>query len=144
MVHILDEGSHFDAPIATVWAYLNAPEEHGPAHKNRRNVEVKPAGENAILLSQEQDMGGQWHKVTSKITMFPPVGLVIETTEGPLAGSKLMTFYTPKGDKTGVTVVGDFTSKSIPDAQLRPMVLSFLETVYNEDNAEIKKLVAKK
>jgi hypothetical protein len=144
MVHILDEGSHFDAPIETIWKYLNTPEEHGPAHKNRRNVQVKPAGEHAIVISQEQEMGGQWHKVSSKITMYPPVGVVIETTEGPLAGSKLMTFYTPNGDKTGVTVVGDFMSKSVPDAQLRPMVLGFLESVYNEDNTEIKKLAAKK
>lgn len=144
MVHIKDEGSYFDAPIELVWKYLNTPEEHGPAHKGRRNVQIKPAGENAILLSQEQEMGGQWVKVANKITMVPPIGVIIEMVEGPMAGSKSFTYYTPKGNKTEVTVVGEWTSKMLPEAQLRPAVLGILEQVYNEDNAELKKLAGGK
>jgi hypothetical protein len=41
-----------------------------------------------------------------------PLGLVVEALEGPIAGSKFFNYYTPKGNKTGVTVIGDFKSPS--------------------------------
>ena len=141
MVHIRDEGSVFDAPIEVVWKYLQAPEEHNQQHKSR-NFKSKPLGENAMELSWEANMGGNWAPMKTRITALPPVGVAIEMVEGPMAGSKFFNIYTPMGQKTGVTVIGEFMSKMIPPAQLEPSVRGFLDQVYNEDAPAIKALAA--
>jgi hypothetical protein len=143
MVHIKDEGSHFDAPIETVWKYVNA-DDHGPAHRSTRNQQMKPLTETSFILSQEQNMNGQWVKTANRITVFPPIALSIEVLEGPLAGSKMINVYTPKGNKTGIDVYGEFMSKQIPAAQLEAAVRGNLETVFNEDSAAIKAFASKK
>ena len=73
--------------------------------------------------------------------MFPPFGIVQEYLEGPMAGSRAFQYYTPKGDKTGVTVVGDFTAKGMDDDMVKHMALQNLEIAFNEDNANLKKLI---
>jgi len=143
MVHIKDEGSHFEAPIDKIWKYLEA-EDHGPAHKSTRNQQMKPLAENSFILSQEQNMNGQWVKTANRITVFPPVAVSIEVIEGPLAGSKMINVYTPKGNKTGIDVYGEFVSKQIPAAQLEQAVRGNLEMVFNEDSAALKSFVPKK
>ncbi len=144
MVHIEDLGSHFDAPLETVWKYLQSPEDHGPSHTNRRNVQGTPDGPNGMRLSWEQNVQGNWVKVSNKVTMFAPVAMLVDSVEGPLAGSKFMMYYRPDGAKTVVNVVGDFQSPVIPPAQLHAMVLASLEEAYNEDNASIRRFAAKK
>lgn len=144
MVHIKDEGSHFDAPIETVWAYLQSPPDHGPSHKTTRNAERKPLSENSMLLSQEQNMNGQWVKTVSRITFFPPLAVVIDVVEGPMAGTKMVNVYTPKGDKTQIDVYGDFVSPMLPAHQLEGAARANLETVFNEDAPAIKAFHAKK
>ena len=143
MVHIKDEGSHFEVPIDKIWKYLEA-EDHGPAHKSTRNQQMKPLAENSFILSQEQNMNGQWVKTANRITVFPPVAVSIEVIEGPLAGSKMINVYTPKGNKTGIDVYGEFVSKQIPAAQLEQAVRGNLEMVFNEDSAALKSFVPKK
>ncbi|HKN06960.1 MAG TPA: hypothetical protein VJ021_05090 [Thermoplasmata archaeon] len=143
MVHIKDEGSHFDAPIETVWKYLNA-DDHGPAHKSTRNQQMKPLSETSFILTQEQNMNGQWVKTSNRITVFPPIAVSIEILEGPLAGSKMINVYTPKGNKTGIDVYGEFVSQQIPAAQLEPAVRGNLETVFSEDSAALKSFSPKK
>lgn len=143
MVHIKDEGSHFDAPIETVWKYVQA-DDHGPAHRSTRNQQMKPLTETSFILTQEQNMNGQWVKTANRITVFPPIGLSIEVLEGPMAGSKMINVYTPKGNKTGIDVYGEFMSKQIPPAQLEAAVRGNLETVFNEDSAAIKAFASKK
>jgi hypothetical protein len=138
MVHIKDEGSHFDVPLETVWKYLGAPEDHRESHKSSRNTSVKPINETSFVLSSEQNMDGKWVKVASRITLLPPLGMAIEVLEGPLAGSKMMNVYTPKGAKTGIDVYGEFTSAQIPAAQLEHAVRANLETVFSEDAAALK------
>jgi hypothetical protein len=145
MVHVKNEGGHFDAPIETVWAYLKEEEAHSSSHSGARNRHRKELSENSMLVSWEQDVGGgKWIKMENRITVLPPVGLAIEVTEGPMAGSKFMNFYTPHGNSTEVTVVGEFTSKQIPEAELEPAVDAFLEEVYNEDVAGIRAFSQKK
>jgi hypothetical protein len=78
------------------------------------------------------------HKV--RLSMFPPVGVVFETVEGPLKGSTSFQIYTPKGARTGVTVFGEWKSAGMPDAQLQGAVMQFLETVYSEDKANLAKM----
>jgi len=143
MVHIKDEGSTFDAPIEVIWKYLQAPEEHTRTHKNR-NFKSKPISENVMELAWEANMGGNWVPMKTRITALPPVGVAIEMLEGPMGGSKFFNIYTPMGGKTGITVIGDFTSKMIPPAQLEPSVRGFLEQVYNEDAAALKAMASKK
>jgi len=143
MVHIKDEGSRFDGSIETVWKYLQMPEEHNRTHQSR-NFKSKPLGETTMELSWEANMNGSWVPLKTRVTPLPPVGVAIEMVEGPMAGSKFFNIYTPMGAQTGVTVVGEFTSKMIPPAQLEGAVRGFLEQVYHEDNAAIKALAGKK
>jgi hypothetical protein len=144
MVHIKDEGSHFDAPIETVWAFLQSPPDHGSSHKSVRNAEMKPLTENSFVITQEQNMNGQWVKVANRITVHPPLALVIEVIDGPMAGTKMVNVYTPKGSKTGIDVYGDFQSPQIPAAQLEHAARANLETVFNEDSAAIREFASKR
>jgi hypothetical protein len=137
MVHIKDEGSQFDGSIELVWKYLQAPEEHNRNHKSR-NFKAKPISESTTEASWEANVGGSWVSMRMRMTPLPPVGVAIEVMEGPMAGSKFFNIYTPMGGKTGISVVGEFASKTIPPAQLEPAVRGFLEQVYNEDNAAIR------
>ncbi|HYA10630.1 MAG TPA: hypothetical protein VEH10_03030 [Thermoplasmata archaeon] len=143
MVHVKDEGSTFDAPLDTVWKYLQMPEDHNRTHKSR-NFRSKPLAENMMEMSWEANMDGSWVPLRTRLTALPPVGVAIEMLEGPMAGSKFFNIYTPMGARTGITVVGEFTSKMIPPAQLEASVRGFLEQVYNEDAAAIKALASKK
>jgi len=53
--------------------------------------------------------------------------------------TNLVFFYFPNGNKTGVTVVGEFTSSMMPDEnQLKQAVMSFLEQAFNEDSAYLQ------
>lgn len=144
MAHIEDLGSHFDAPLDTVWKFIQSPTDHGESHKDRRNLRAEPEGENGMRTSWEQNVQGNWVKVSNRVSMFPPVAMLIQSIEGPLAGSKFLFYYTPKGDKTGINVIGDFHSKMIPPADLEKVVLANLETAFNEDSAAIRRMAAKR
>jgi hypothetical protein len=144
MAHIEDLGSHFDAPIETVWKFIQSPVDHGESHSDRRNVKAEPDGENMMKTSWEQNIEGNWVKVSNRVTMFAPVAMLVQSIEGPLAGSKFMMYYTPKGAKTGVNVVGDFHSKMIPPEKLEQMVMANLAHAFDEDSAGIHRMVAKK
>jgi len=144
MVHIKDEGSHFDAPIETVWKYLQSPMDHGPSHVTSRNQKMEPINESSFVLTQEQEMNGQWVKSSSRITIFPPLALSIEILDGPMAGSKMVNVYTPKGSRTGIDVYGEFVSAQIPAPQLEHAVRGNLEMMFNEDSAGIKAFASKK
>jgi hypothetical protein len=143
MVHIEDLGSQFDAPLETVWKFLQSPDDHGTSHKDRRNVTGAPDPEGGLRTSWEQNVNGHWVKVVNRVTMFPPVALLVHSIEGPLAGSKFLMYYRPNGAKTTVNVVGDFQSAMIPAAQLEPTVLASLESAYNDDNASLRHLATK-
>jgi hypothetical protein len=144
MVHIEDLGSHFDAPIETVWKFINSPADHGASHQDRRDVRGEPDGENRIRSSWEQNVQGNWVKVQNQVTMFAPVAMLVHSVEGPLAGSKFIFYYSPKGDRTGVSVIGDFQSKTIPPPQLEQVVLASLESAFNDDQAAIRQMAGKK
>ncbi|MFZ1023393.1 MAG: hypothetical protein WAN87_04595 [Thermoplasmata archaeon] len=144
MVQIKDEGSHFDVPADVLWKYIQAPADHGGAHPMSRNQQMKPLTETSFMLSQEENMNGQWVKTSNRITIFPPIGMAIEVMEGPMAGTKMLNVYTPKGNKTGIDVYGDFVAKGVPSAQLEPMVHSNLEMAFNQDVEGLRHFVSKK
>jgi hypothetical protein len=138
MVFVVDQGSAFDASLEKIWRYLQTPPDvhNHPANQNVR-AEMQP--DNSMVMTFEND-GPGGVKVTNKLkfTMFPPVGFLTEYIGGPLTGSKMMQYYTPMGDKTGVTVAGEFTSAMVPENQLRPMVLQNLEQAFNDDQQNLK------
>jgi hypothetical protein len=144
MVRINDEEkSHFDAPIEIVWKYLQSPEAHGAAHQNARNRTVKPVTESSAIVSWEQNMNGNWVRISNKVTFFPPLGMAAEQLEGPMAGSRMFTVYTPNGAKTEVAVYGEMQSPTVPPAQLEPAVRKAWESAFNEDSAGIRAFAKK-
>jgi hypothetical protein len=139
MVRISDqEGSKFDAPLDVVWKYLQSPEAHGTAHRNSRNREMKPINENSFVVSWEQNMNGTWVKVANRITIYPPLGMAAEALEGPMAGSKMFTVYTPHGPQTEVSVHGEMQSPAVPPAQIEGLVRAGWEMAFNEDAEGIR------
>jgi hypothetical protein len=140
MVYILDEGSEFDAPLERIWKYLQSDEEH--EHKAMKPISMEMQGENTFVLENEVTMPNV-PPVRNKIkmTMYPPFGFVQEYLDGPLAGSKAFQYYTPKESKTGVTVVGNFVAQ-MDDDSIRKTVLQVLDIAFNEDNENLRKLVA--
>ena len=75
-----------------------------------------------------------------KVTPYPPVGYLIEYAEGPIKDTKLMEFYIPKGNKTGVTVVGELQSSMMSDNQLKGAVQASLDKPFEEDQQNLKKM----
>jgi hypothetical protein len=134
MVYIKDEGSTFDAPIDLVFKFLQTVH----VHKAHRHEETKRLNKNSFLLMMEENMDGEWANVVWRITDFPPLGMAVEMIEGPMAGSAFLNYYTPKGDKTEVTVVGEYVSKTIPAAQLEGVVRDFFEMLHREDSIALK------
>ncbi len=144
MVHIRDEEkSQFDAPIDVVWKYLQHPEAHGNAHTNSRNRAMKPLTDTSFIVSWEQNMNGNWVKIANKITVFPPLGMAAEALEGPLAGSRMFTIYTPRGAKTEVAVYGEMLSPVLPPEQIEPVVRQAWANAFAEDLAGIRAFATK-
>jgi hypothetical protein len=138
MVHIRDEGAEFEGSVETVWRFMNSGEPHAKAHTSIRNRQAKPVGEHTMMATMERNWQGQWVKVVNRITILPPLGMVTEFMEGPFAGSKTFTVYTPKEGKTRVDVYGEFQSPTLAAAELEPMAMKWLEESFNEDAPVIK------
>lgn len=140
MVLIVDEGSEFEAPVEKIWKLNEAHARDAQRiHPRGRNYKTENVNANSVTTSWETEMQGQIMKTMIKITKFYPLGVAIELLEGPMIGSKFFNYYIPKGNKTGVTVVGDFKSSIMDDeAKLRQTVLSFLEQAFIEDSAYLK------
>jgi hypothetical protein len=141
LVFILDEGSVFDAPLEKIWRFMqqSRPEQH--RHGNRTNFKIEREGNSATISFETEGPGGTKIQIKNKNTMFPPVGRSQEYLEGPLAGSKAMTYYLPMGQRTGITVVGEYVSKTLPENKIRDFVLAQAERTFNEDCENLKNFV---
>ena len=139
LVHIEDSGSFFDAPIDKIWKLSEA---HGmeltKIHPAMKNVKGEMLSDNSKVFSYESDMNGQTIKSKIKITTYYPLGMAFEMLEGPLAGSKFFNYYIPSGNRTGVTVVGEFKSPNMNDDMIRQVVKSFFDQGFDEDVAYLK------
>jgi hypothetical protein len=135
MVFIFDEGSQFKAPLDKVWKLNQSEGEH--SHPSLRNQKGEQQGEHFILSYETQMPDGSWASHKTRTTAYPPLGIAFETLEGPMAGSRSFQFYTPKGNETAVTVVGEFVSKGVPDPDLKNAVMAFLGTVFDEDQKNL-------
>jgi hypothetical protein len=138
MVFILDEGSVFKAPIDKVWKLNQSEGEH--AHPSLRNMRAEQEGNNPLVSYETGMPDGTWVKHKVRLTTMPPLGMMFDTIEGPMAGSKSVQYYIPKGNETGVTVVGHWTAKGMTDDQVRKAVMGFLDTVFKEDQANLAKM----
>jgi hypothetical protein len=138
MVFILDEGSEFDAPLNRIWEYVQSDTEHN--HTAIKTISMEMQGDNVAVVTNEVTIGGG-PAVRSKLkmTLFPPFGFVQEYLEGPMAGTRNFQYYIPKGNKTGVTVVGEFVGKGMDDATVKKTAMQVLDIAFSEDNANLKK-----
>lgn len=139
MVYLLDEGSVFDAPLDKVWKYLQSDQHRHPSMK-LISREVLPSG-NVVEITGERNIGGRIVRTKVRNTVYPPFGIVQEHIEGPTAGSKAFVYYIPKGDRTGITVVGDFRIAGMDDeSEIRKALLAQSQTTFDEDNDNLKKI----
>ena len=139
MVHIEDSGSFFDASLDKIWKLAEAHgKELDKIHPEMKNIKGEMISENCNVVSYDSDMQGQTIRSKIKITTYYPLGLAFEMLEGPLAGSKFFNFYIPSGNRTGVTVVGDFKSPSMNDEMIKQVVKSFFDNGFDQDAAYLK------
>jgi hypothetical protein len=139
MVFIVDKDGTFEEPLEKIWRFMAAPES-AHTHPGNMNLQAEIQGEHTIH-SYENAIPGAVGKVKHKVkmTMLPPVGFMMEYLEGPMAGSKTMQYYLPKGIKTDVVVVGEYISNVIPEQQLRTLVLRNLEEMFREDQENLRR-----
>jgi len=138
MVYLSDEGSEFEAPIDFVWKYIFGGEAHDSAHKTTRNPRFQKVSEITFEYASERLLRGKWAPDRMRISMFPPVSVVTEWLEGLLAGSKLVYVYSPKGDKTGIDVYGEFTSPTLSGPEVEAAAREFLESEFRDDSAAVR------
>lgn len=136
LVYILDEGSVFDAPLDKIMKYRSS---EGHQHPSVKLVSREIRGD-VIEMVQERNMGKPM-RIKVRNTMYPPFGMVQEFLEGPMAGSTAFQFFIPRGDKTGVTVVGDYLIEGENDARVKEIIIEQNQTLFDEDNYNLKKMV---
>jgi hypothetical protein len=132
VVFITDDSGVFEAPIDTVWAYFNSGVAHRSAHHHRQS-KLEELSETSFIATWEQEYDGGPVLFEMRGTEYPPLGLAYEVLAGPFAGSRFFFYYTPLGDRTRVTLVGDFASGSIPAAELEAKVIDFFATEFEQD-----------
>jgi hypothetical protein len=71
-------------------------------------------------------------------TSFAPLGLAYDVLEGPFAGSKFFLYYTPRGERTEVAIVGEFTSPTIPASEVVKALGQFFATEFAQDSEAIR------
>jgi len=93
---------------------------------------------NAVTITSERTLMDKPVKIKVKHTLYPPFGYVTDHLEGATAGSRSFLYYTPKGDKTGVTVVGDFKIMGLDEKATKDAILAQMQITFDEDNANLK------
>ncbi len=63
----------------------------------------------------------------------------MDFVEGPLAGSRDLEYYIPKGDKTGITCIGEWrwAGGTLSDDQLRALVTEWYDEAFREDSENL-------
>ncbi|MGI0079539.1 MAG: hypothetical protein ACRECH_07935 [Nitrososphaerales archaeon] len=130
MVNFEDKGSVFDAPIDVVWDYILSDNKyHSNAHHGSlRNMKWKELNEITGTGSCEVVRGGRWSRMKFRNTTIPPLVRVHEELEGPYAGQKMVSLYTPRGNKTGIDVLV-FTPKKVERETRETLAKTFREDV---------------
>ena len=137
MVFLRDEGSVFDAPAEAVWKFVSSGNHHSDAHRHRK-VRRRLLPGNSGRYSWEQEFLGRSERFTMTWVSYYPVGVAYRVLAGPFAGSRFFLYYVPRGRRTGVSVVGDFVSPTIPPGEILAAVDRFFSTEFEQDRAAIE------
>lgn len=124
-------------PVDALWRYIEDA-SHDQAHNTVGNFEVDPITVNSFLITNEQHANGKWVKVASRPTVLSPLGAAVGCVVGPLVGSRFVFLYPPKGTKTEVALIVDFSSKTIPETQLKERGHDLFENAFEEDTAALQ------
>jgi hypothetical protein len=135
MVYILDEGSVFDAPIDRLWKYLPSDEHR---HNSQKLISREMVNSNTVVITSERNFMGKMVRTKVKNSLYPPFGFVQEHLEGPTAGSKAFVYYIPKGNKTGITIVGEFVLSGMDEKATKDALMAQFQVSFDEDNANLK------
>jgi hypothetical protein len=134
-VFLRDDGM-FDAPIDSIWGFLGSGGEHQHAH-GHTGVRREVLGEDSGRYSWEQPFDEPSVRFTMRWTAFVPTGIAYDVLEGPFAGSKFFLCYRPIGPRTEVSIIGAFTSPSIPLSELEAAVRRFFAVEFEQDSKAI-------
>jgi hypothetical protein len=138
MTYFEDTGTIIDAPIETVWEYLNS-RQHGAAHaRNARNFAVRETVGPTSVISGERLLDGQWQAFLTRSTDFAPFCACNEEVEGAFAGSKFVLVYRPQGKVTTVDVYGDVRSAVYSPEVAKRRFLELLQGAYEDDTAALR------
>lgn len=137
MVFVHDEGSVFEAPLDLVWEFVGSGDGHSSAHAHLHS-ERRPRPGNSGEYSWEQEFDGTPTTFTMRWTSFPPLGIAYEVLAGPFEGSRFFLYYVPMGARTGVSVVGEFASRTLPESEIRAAVDRFFSKEFEQDHAAIR------
>ena len=91
------------------------------------------------MITGERNILGKLVRTKVKNTLYPPFGFVQEHLEGPTAGSRAFVYFVPRGNKTAITVVGDFRLEGADEQRTKDAILAQLQVSFDEDNANLKK-----
>jgi hypothetical protein len=138
MILIRDEGDLFDGTLDEVWGFVGSGDHHSTSHRHR-GVRRESHHESSGSYSWEQEFEGSPSRFTMRWTMFPPLGIVYEVLEGPFTGSTFFLYYTPRGDRTEVGLVGAFASPGIPESRLEDSVRRFFAIEFDQDQIGLAK-----
>lgn len=137
MTYFEDRGAVYDAPIETVWDFMQKDEEfHPKAHSaTLRNMEQKQLSEVTLLLRYETLDGDRrrWRKYVSRLTEIRPSVRILEQLEGPNAGTKTVHLYIPRGKRTVVDVLCYMCSPERSPAETKREMLRKFSQAYKED-----------
>lgn len=137
-VFVLDEGGVFKAPMEKIWRLHSSPEH---VHSSVPDAVFERVSENVTYIHATMILpDGTRMKNKIRLTAYPPLGFAFEWLEGLFAGSKEFSFYTPQGKETGVTSVGEWTSRVLDIDKVKPAVLRLMETLYEEDQINLSKM----
>ena len=138
MVFILDEGGVFDAPLEKIWKLNRSKFNKHP--ESMRNMKVEQSSDpSTIFLSWESELQGLKFDQRAKLTFLPPIGFTVDYLEGPLTGSREFEYYIPKGEKTGITCVGDWkwAGGALSEDQLKALVTKWYDKAFEEDKENL-------
>lgn len=133
MVFVHDTGSVFDVPLDDVWTFVGSGDHHSDSHLHRDNARER-LSERSGRYSWEQTFDGVPTRFTMRWTSFHPVGIGYDVLEGPFAGSRFFLYYVPMGARTGVGVIGEFVSPTLPETVVAGAVDRFFAIEFEQDH----------
>jgi hypothetical protein len=138
VVFVRDRGGSFAAPIDAVWEFVGSGDHHSQAHGHTGARRV-PHSDRSGTYSWEQPFDGSTARFTMRWTSFWPVGIGYDVLEGPFAGSRFFLLYEPQGERTGVEIVGEFVSPTLPVEAIPAAVERFFAREFEQDSRAIER-----